>query len=96
MTLAKGITVSTGIASLIGTIFVVHSYFAKAEELQQFKAYSEYTFDEMKAERLEDKIQIIEVKPVAERKAYEREKLLKLKAQHERIIRRIERNESGQ
>lgn len=93
MNLMKAISISTGVASLIGSIFFVISYVATAEEHKQLKQYTEYSFDEIKLERLDDKINIIQVKPESERKSWEIEKLLMLKSQQERIIRRIEYND---
>ncbi len=89
----NAVKVSTGIVSLIGTILFVYSFFAKAEEVESLKAYTEYSFDEIKLERVEDKINTIQVKPEIKREAWEKEKLLMLQAQHQRIIRRIEHNE---
>jgi len=93
MTLKEGITISTGIVSLIGTLLFVYSYFATAQDLQEFKSYSEYTFDELKLERVEDKINTIEVKSSESLEDWEKEKLLILKSQQERIIRRIQNNQ---
>jgi len=89
----KVISATTGIVSLVGTVFLVHSYFAKAEEHEQLKAYTEYTFEELKLERVEDNIAELEIKPVASQQVWEKEKLIRLKSQKERIIRRIEHNE---
>ena len=93
MTLANMIKVSTGIISIVATLFFVYGHFAKAEELQNLKAYTEYTFDELQLERIEDKINLIEVKPELKLEPWEREKLLRLRAQYKRIIRRIDHNE---
>ena len=93
MTLKEGITISTGIVSLIVTLLFVYSYFATAQDLQEFKSYSEYTFDELKLERVEDKINTIEVKSSESLEDWEKEKLLILKSQQERIIRRIQNNQ---
>ncbi len=95
MTLANAVKVSTGVVSLIGTILLVHSYFAKANELEKLKAYTEYSFEELKLEKIEDKVAELEIKPEASQQYWEKEKLIRLKAQKERIIRRIEHNDKA-
>ena len=93
MTVKGVVSISTGIVSLIGSMFFVHSYFATAGELEQLKSYTEYTFDERKLENIEDKMSVILIKPENIRQEWEKEKLLMLQSQQKRIIRRIEYNQ---
>ena len=89
----NAIKVSTGLITIVGTLFFVQGHFATAEDLQSLKAYTEYSLDELQIERVQDKISILEVMPELKLKQWEREKLIRLKAQHAKILRRIEHNQ---
>ena len=66
-----------------------HSYFAKAEELQQLKAYTAYSFDELKIQDIDEKLAILKVKPASQQSQWEKEKIILLESQKQKIIRRM-------
>lgn len=89
LTLVNALKLVSSTAGVVVLVVGFHSYFAKAEELQQVKAYTEYTFDELRLEKLDEKLSVLKVKPTTQQQQWEKEKIILLESQKQKIIRRM-------